>query len=187
MTNLLFDAPVWIILAIALLGTVVSFMGLRTGQNSMRNYGLGFIGLAILLVVFRMTIVTDEKRVERQTRALVAAVATGDWTSATDMMKHARFYDFSGDEVSAHGKALAQQYGLHDITVNSVEVTKSPNIIQSKLKVVSHHKSQYVDNVPSNWTFEYQKRAAGWVLTLITFEGLSFGDKGAAEQVLQRR
>ena len=186
MSSLLLNAPTWIIIAIALLGAIVLYMAMTKGQSSLKNYGLGFLGLAVLLVIFRMTIVTDEKKVELLTRDLVGAFNDKDWAKAKSMMKNARFYDFGGEELVNHAQHLSDQYSLQSVSLNNIEVTKNPNIISSKIKVTSHHKHDYFENLPSQWTFEYQKRTQGWMLTLITFDGIgAFGDKSAAEKVLQ--
>ena len=186
MSSLLFNAPIWIIIAVALLGLIILYMAMTKGQNSLRNYGFGFLGLALLLVIFRMTIVTDEKKVELLTRDLVTAFNGKDWPKAKLLTKSAMFYDMNGDQLMAHAEHLSEQYSLQSVSLNSIEVTKNPIIISSKIGVTSHHKHDYFENLPSNWTFEYQKRPQGWVLTLITFDGIgALGDKSAAERVLQ--
>ena len=186
MSTLLFDAPVWIIVGIALLGAVILYTALAKAQPSLRNYGFGFIALAALLLIFRLTIVTDEKKVENLTRDLILAFNNKDWPKAKTLTKNAMFYNMNGDELMAQAQKLSDQYSLQSVNLNNIDVTKNPNIISSKVSVTSHHKHDYLDNLPSQWTFEYQKRTAGWVLTLITFDGIGpIGDKSAAEKVLQ--
>jgi hypothetical protein len=187
MTTLLFDAPTWLLALLAVFGLAVTFTGLRRGQINMRNTGLAMLAAAALLFVLRATVQTDEKRVEKATRGLVEAVSRKDWATAAKYLRHARMYEWDGDELVRQATELSTHYGLTGVVVNSVDVHRDPNVITATVSVTSSHQGTYVDSVPSTWKFEYQKRAEGWVLTNLIPAKIGIGDTGKAEDIIRMK
>lgn len=187
MTTLLFDAPAWLLVLLAIVGLAVTFTGLRRGQINMRNTGLAMLAAAALLFVLRATVQTDEKQVEKQARGLVEAVSRKDWATAAKYLRHARMYEWDGDELVRRATELSAHYGLTGVVVNSVDVQRDPNVITATLSVTSSHQGTYVDSVPSTWKFEYQKRAEGWVLTKLFATRVGTFEMGQAEEIIRMK
>ena len=185
MMSLLFDAPVWIMLLLAAVGVVIGFMGLQRQQAGLRNAGLGMICAALLLLIFRMTIETDDKRVEKEVRGMIDAISKNDWTAATPYLQHARLYDWDGEDLIAQGKRLTARYGLTGVKVNSIETRRELNVITATVSVTSFHTGIYVDSVPSTWNMEYQKRQQKWALTSLLPTRIGFGDTGRPEDIIR--
>lgn len=187
MMSFLFDAPIWIMLLLAALGAVLAFMGLQKQQNGLRNAGVGMLCTAILLFILRVTIETDEKRVEKDVRGMIEAISQNDWAAAAPYLKHAQLYNWAGDDLLAQGKRLTAQYGLTAVKVNSIETRREPNVITATVSVTSFHKGIYVDSVPSTWSMEYQKRQKKWVLINLLPTRIGFGDTGRPEDIIRGR
>ena len=185
MMSLLFDAPVWFILLLIAVGVVLAFMGLQRQQNGMRNTGIGMICAALLLFVLRMTVETDEKRVEKDVRGMMDAISKNDWAAATLYLSRTRLYTWEGDDLIAQGKRLSSHYGLTGVTVNSIETRREPNVITATVSVTSHHKGMDFDSVPSTWNMEYQKRQQKWVCTSLLPTRIGVGDVGRLEDIIR--
>ena len=187
MTNLLFNSPYWLVSLLGVLAFVLLFTGMRRGQTNVRTAGIALFALVALLLVFRFTVDTDEKRIERQTRAMVEAVSKNDWTTAATYLRHARLFSYQGDELVAHAKRRAQDYGLTEVKVNSIELVRQPNVYVVNLSVTSYHKNSLVDSVPSTWSLEYQKRSEGWVLTNLVPVRVGMGDGVRPQDIIGGR
>ena len=187
MMSLLFDAPIWMMLLLAMLGVVLGYMGMQRQQNGMRNAGVGMLCAAILLFILRTTVETDEKRVEKDVRGMIDAISRNDWDAATPYLKHARLYEWDGDALIAQGKQLCSRYGLSSVKVNSIETRREAGVITATVAVTSFHKSAYIDSVPSTWTMEYQKRQGKWACTSLLPVRIGFGDTGRPEDIIRGR
>jgi hypothetical protein len=178
--SLLFDAPYWLIVLLAVAGIVVAYMGMNRQQKNLRTAGIALLGIAALLLVLRFTVETDEKRIEKQSRALIEAVSKNDWTTAGQYIKQAELEstNLSGDDLAKYGRDAYKLYGLTDVKLNSVDIKRQPNVITATIAVTSHHTGVYVDTVPSTWNLEYQKNLDGWVLMKIIAVKIGFGDTG---------
>ena len=180
MASLLFDAPYWLLILLALAGAVTFYLGLNRQEQNLRTAGFALFGAAAVLLVLRFTVETDEKRVEKQARMLIAAISRNDWAAARPYLKRAHLAEtaVSGEELTKYGESCYSLYGLTDVQLNSVDVQRNPNIITANISVTSHHKGIYVDTVPSRWKLEYPKGADGWSLTEIIAVKIGFGDTG---------
>ena len=187
MSSLLFDAPIWLLIFLALIGTGVTFTGLQRLQNSMRNAGLAILGVAALLLLLRVVVETDEKRVEKDARALVVSISQQDWPAAGTYLRHAKLYDMDGDKLLRHAKDLSSHYGLTSVAVNSIEVRREPSVMVAIVSVTSQHKNNYIDSVPSTWNFEYQKRQGKWVLTNLVPAKIGMGNTGNPEDIIRMK
>ena len=163
MSSLLFDAPYWIVALLAVAGIAVTWSAMQRQHLGLRKAGIGLLAVAAILLMLRLTIETDEKRVEKQVRGLMEAVSKDDWKTAGGYLKHARMYEWSGEEVTDAGKNAA--WGLTEVTVNSLAMKRELDVFTVTLSITTAHKDQYVSSVPSVWSLEYEKRSKEWVLT----------------------
>jgi hypothetical protein len=187
MTSMLLNSPYWLIALLGVLAVVLMLTGLRRNQPNLRIGAMAVIALAALLLVLRFTVDTDEKRIERDTRAMIAAIARNDWNAAAPYLKHAQLMTFQGDELVSHAKERAGSYGLTDVKVNSIDLKPEPNVYVVTLSVTSYHKGQMMDSIPSTWSLEYQKRSQNWVLTNLVPIRIGFGDTVRPEDIIGGR
>lgn len=165
----LLNAPILLVLLVALVGIVLLISGLRAGRREFQWAGYAVLVLALLLELAALFVPTDSKTVERKARDLMAAISAGNWTAVDPMFKHATMYNWQGSELTRAAHDAADRYGLTDVRVNGMTVHKEPLAITVRISVTTHHKEQYVDSVPSTWDFQYQKRPPeGWVLIQVT-------------------
>jgi hypothetical protein len=179
MTSLITNAPYWFVGLLVVLGIAILFTGLRRSNPQMRTAGFVAILAAILLVVLRMVLPTDEKKIEKQARDLVAAVSDQNWDAMKQMTRHGTLtapgFSIEGDAIADTCQRIAKDFGLVSVKVNSVDVKREPNVMSAIISVTSSHSNGYVDTVPSTWVFEYQKRPEGWVLTRIASQKIGAG------------
>ena len=175
MTSLLFNAPYWLLALLVLVAVALIFTGLRRQQGQLRIAGIALIALAALLLVLRLTVMTDEKRVERDARSLVEAVGHNNWTTAARHLEHARLLELEDGALAARAQSICKLYGLTGIKVNALEVRREPNVITVTLSLTSQHSGQFADSVPSNWVFEYQKQGKEWTLMQIVPVSIGYG------------
>ena len=165
MSSLLFNVPHWVVVILALAGIAVTWAAVRQQNDRLRNFGFGILLAAVILLVLRLTIETDEKRVEKQARGLMEAISKDDWNTAGGYLKYARMYEWSGDEVTEAGKYAAHHWGLTELTVNSLTMKRELDVFTVTLSITTAHKDQYFSSVPSVWSMEYGRRSKEWVLT----------------------
>lgn len=188
MGSLLTNAPYWFVILLGLLGLAVAYTGLRRQQPTMRTWGLAVIGVAALLVVLRMVLPTDEKRVEQQARDLIAAVSDQKWADVKRLTRRATLSDVGvqGEAIADTIKQVAERFALSGVTVNSLDVRRQPNVITVVISVNSAHKDPWPNSVPSSWDFEYQKRGEGWTLTNIKNRSIgAFGQTVNPQDVMR--
>jgi hypothetical protein len=192
MGSLITNAPYWFVGLLGLLGIAVLFTGLRRGNQQMRLIGFIALFVAILLVVLRLVLPTDEKRAEKQARDLIAAVSEQNWDRMKQMTRHASLVapgiSIEGDGIADTCQRVAKDFGLVSVKVNSIDMKKEPNVITAVVSVTSSHSGAYVDTVPSTWVFEYQKRGDAWVLTRIESQKIgAMGQTVDVREVLRGR
>jgi hypothetical protein len=182
---ILLDTPIWILLALTLAGLVVGYRGLSRANQQERLIGMVLIAAAALLLALRLTIETDQKHVEKQVRTMIEQISKGNWDSAASALAHARLLEWEGEALVQHGKDLSERYGVTEVTINSLESKREPNVITVTVSVTSHHKNFYVNSVPSTWVLEYHKRPQGWILIKLTPAKVGMQDSTNAEEIIR--
>jgi hypothetical protein len=181
----LLDAPIWLLLALSLAGLVMGYRGVSRTNPQERTIGVALLAAALLLFTLRLTVETDQKRVDKQVRALIAQISKKDWDAAGPALAHARLLEWEGNDLIQRGKDLSERYGVTDVSLNSIETRQEPNVITVTVSVTSHHKNLYVEAVPSTWVLEYQKRPQGWTLIKLTPVKIGFQDNTNAEAIIR--
>jgi 4-amino-4-deoxy-L-arabinose transferase-like glycosyltransferase len=185
--TLLTNAPMWLLVMLPLIGVVLLGSGVQRDQKRLRAWGFGLILAAVVLAVVRWTVPTDEKRVQRKTRDLVAAVSHQDWKTVDQLLKHASMMGWEGDELARQTQRFAEEYQLQSVGITSMSVQQQPQVFVATLSVISHHHSDMYDTVQSTWRLEYQKRLEGWVVTSITPVKIGMASASEAESLLRSR
>jgi hypothetical protein len=176
--TLLFDAPAWLLVLLAVVGLALLLSGLRRQQDKLGRAGVALLAVAALLFILRLLVPTAEKKVEKQSRDLMDAIGRNDWPTVSRLVRNARFADWEGwdgEQIAKNGQQAAERYGLVGLKINSLETRREPNVISVTVSVTTSHKGIFVDTVPSTWLLEYQQRPQGWVLTRIVPVKIGWG------------
>ena len=181
------NAPIGLLVMIALVAGGLLFTGLRSGREAMRNTAFIMLLIAALLLALKWTVPTDEKKVEKTTRELLGAIGSGDWGKAGPLLKHAALFGWQGDDLAAQAEFAAKHYNLTSIGINTLEVKREPLVMSVRTSVTTRHEGKEYNSVPSTWVFEYQKRGKDWVLTRLTPIKIFTFQGGDLESIMQAR
>jgi hypothetical protein len=173
MTELLFDPPWYLPVAIAALGVYLFVYGNRRQDTKLRAVGGGVLLLAVGLFVLGRVMQTDREVAEDRTRQLVAAVEKRDWPAMTALLDpkasvgtpNGPVYS-SRDQIIAGAQAATERFGIKNIRLTSLTSRQDDTAITVDLDALSEQ-GFTGQPFPTSWQFEWQERADGWRLMRI--------------------
>ena len=128
MTNLIFATPWYLLLTLVVVGCVVAWTGNQRQLAGARNFGLGLIGLAVLLFTLSFFFETDLEQVKRLNKELVQSVPAQDWSKMSDLLDPDATMGTVDGTLFGNRKALvdgaraaATTYGLKSVTITGTE------------------------------------------------------------------
>jgi hypothetical protein len=173
MTELLFDPPWYLPLAIAALGIYLFIFGNRRQDTKLRAIGGAVLLLAVVLFAVGRVMDTDREKAEKRTRQLVTAVENRDWPAMTALLDpkasvavlNAPIYS-NRDAIIAGAQAGTERYGVKNIRILSLTSRQDATAITIDLDALSDQKLTG-QPFPTSWQFEWQERQDGWKLMRI--------------------
>lgn len=171
MTDLLFDPPWYLPLAVAALGIYLFLFGNRRQERKIRNVGLLVVLLAVALFLLARFVDTDREKVEKRTRALIASVEGHDWTKMASLLDaKANVSTPRGavyatrDMIVGGAQAATEQYGVKNIRVTSLQTHQDTGgQVTVDLDVWSDQGFTGTP-FPTSWQLEWHELSDGWKL-----------------------
>ena len=169
--NYIYETPWWLPAGIALLGLILFVTGNNRLEKKLKWAGIAAIAFAIGLALLSFFLDSDREKVMKRTRGLVESVNTRDWNrmgiylhpDVTVSMWAGR------DRVVNAAKSAAESSDLKDVRTASLDATVLPDdTIRAMLRVTATMKdgTSFTD-----WTLEWEKTDAGWMVKNITPQG----------------
>jgi len=167
----------WVWLGLIAIGAVVFISANRRSDAMVRSAGLLLIGLGVVLGTVRLLIDTDQERMERRTRALVAAANTHDWPKLQSILDPDTSLDIplQAPVTSAHGAVEitkeaekgADVIELHSVGIVSLHSEQTDSLITVTASVVSTDGMDLDRSELSDWQFIWQQRGDDFFLETI--------------------
>ncbi|HLL88843.1 MAG TPA: hypothetical protein VK324_06035 [Tepidisphaeraceae bacterium] len=170
MTDLLFSTPWWLPAILAALGLYLTWDGNRRQDRTLRGVGLAVLGLTVVLLVVSYVVDTDVEKVQKRTKALVAAVNGNDWKtfrSLLDLQTSVAGIGVGREAVATGAQLSAERVGLRNVYVTSMTTTQHDTEITVTINVYSEQ-DEAPYPVPTNWELGWQDRGDGWMLANVT-------------------
>lgn len=170
MTDLLFDAPWWLPVAIGALGVFLFVSGNRRQQSAIQNAGAALFGLAILIVLLTNFVDTPKKIARRESESLVQAAVAGDWTKFNGLlaanadlrlMGSPAMYD-NASELTDAAKTGARSVHLREAHIRSLHVEQSGQVVTASLELLTEQDEAAAPLIDSSWQFDFGKEGGGW-------------------------
>lgn len=169
-TDLLFDTPWWLPVAIALSGVAMLISGNARQKRPLLLGGLGVVALAAALAIMSWLVDTPLERAVRRTKDIVNAVERRDWPKFQSLLdQRTSFWTFTNrDELVATAKATADRIGLRSIYITGTSQEQLQTLIRVNINVLSDQEITGGRQAPTSWRFNYQDLGTGkWELTSI--------------------
>jgi hypothetical protein len=184
MQDLVFNTPWWLLLLLVGGGGFAWHVGQARSDRTVRTAGWVLVGAGVLLFALSWLVTTDRESVERQTRAVVAAVDKKDWQALT-LLLDARTslvgaYN-NRDQIIDGAKKTSDAIGLGSVSITGMETKQADTLITVDLNVLSYQDYTMGRPTVTSWRFDWQNTGGGWKLARI--EPLP-NDQSTPEEVL---
>lgn len=171
MNDLLFDTPLWILIALGAVSAVLLVTG-----NSRQNRRLMLAGLVVLLagaglLAASYLVQTDKEKCLSRTRQLVDAVVARDQGALMSLLHPScALEQWRRDDIVSGAKVYADRYGLTGATITGTTVEGTPAMISTRMVVFSSHQIQSLpmDKLRSEWQLDWLESREGWLCKNIT-------------------
>jgi hypothetical protein len=166
-TDLLFDAPWWVLVAAAIVGAALLISGNRRQRRDMMGVGAAVLLLTAGWFALSYFVDTDLEKNIKRTRAIAQAVDDKDWAKLRSLLDaNTRFAFYSNrDQLVAGGQATAERIGLKNVRITSMEARQDGTLITIDLNALSEQ--DIGPTLPTSWRFNYNNLGTGWQLTSI--------------------
>ncbi len=192
--ELLFDAPWWLPTLLAVAGIAIWISGNRRRDKALLCIGGGVLAVGIAVLAISYFVQTDKEKAEAMTRQLVQAVIAND-PQAIQQVLHpqarlvvlgqATQYQSRDEILQAVGMAH-DRFGLTDARITSLQSQQNGPVITITLNVLTTQEATLSRPLPSQWEFQFEERADGWGITVITLVKVSQLDQREAQRELPR-
>ncbi len=174
MTDLIFAPPWWFLCCLFLVGGILGWVGLTKQNAGQRNFGLGVLTLAVVVLLLGIFVETDKEQVTRKSRELCKAVEKGDWSAMADLLDSdasmntpvGSVYGTRTDLVNG-AKSAFETYHLKDVTISGMDVTQDKAGCIVNLRVITNQDAVPYPT-PSSWRFDWDKIGTDWHVHQIT-------------------
>jgi len=173
MTDLLFDPPLYIPVAVAVVGAFVFVYGNRRNQRKIRGAGIGIVLLGVALFLIGRYVDTDRETVEKRSRLLVRSVDKQDWPTMTSLLDPKASVSVVGapvysnrDQIIDGAKSATERYGVKNIFITSLQSREDATGITVDIDALSDQ-GLTGQPFPTSWQFEWQDLQGGWTLVRV--------------------
>ncbi len=171
MKDILFDTPFWMLAGFAIVGIALFVIGNNKTDITLRNVGLGVLGVGVLLFLMSWFVDTDKEKCLKNTRALVKSVQDREWTKfdqlvatrVTVRIPVAGTIYQSRETLHKATESAAEKFGLRSNSVISLSAHDTGDFIKVSLSVISEGSVGYP--LSTTWEMEWQDVGQGWQLT----------------------
>lgn len=165
MQETLFNPPLWMPAVAVVIAIGVFVYGNARVQTSVRNAGLGLLGLAVAWCIAAFLIQTRVEKCITRTHAIVAAAEHADWARLRALLDKGTTLEFlrGGDAIVNATQTTAGAYGLKDIRVFGTEAVAGPNTVD----VTFNSLLEGQQPLTASFRFEYEDRSDGMLLAKI--------------------
>ncbi len=175
MANLLFATPWWLPTLLIGVGAVLFWNGNRRQESRVRNAGLLFVAVAVVLVTVSYLVDTDLEKATKQTKQLVRDVEERNWSdfkSILDPLASLQVFNAgaiynSRDEIVAGGQRAVDRYGVKNVRILSTTSEQNDTLITITMTIYSEHEATMGHPITSTWQFEWQQTGDNWALSRI--------------------
>ena len=181
MTELLFDTPWWLPVAIAVAGVVIFISGNRRVEQKIRLAGVAVICLAVLLAAVSYYVDTPRETALRRSKGLVDAFERGDFATMSSILHPDTAVTLHGaeiyrnrDEIMAGAKTAHSKYGFKSVNVLFSNAEQVQTSITVTITVLSEQNAM-ASTLNSEWQFDWEQRAEGW--SLVEVRALKIGSQ----------
>lgn len=173
MQEFLFHPALWMPAAAFAIAIALFIYGNNRVQPAVRNVGAGLLGLVLVWCVAAYWIKTRVEQCITRTRAITAAVETGDWGKVTALLDKTTSLEFLRGNVAISNAAqtAAQSYGLKDIRTFGTDAVEGPGTVDVTIRTLL----EGAQPLTAEFRFEYEQRSDGMLLSKIV--PVRIGDK----------
>jgi hypothetical protein len=177
MQELIFAAPWWLPLLLALIALALFWTGNQRQQKGMKIGGLAVLAVGVAVLLLSWFVETDLEQVDRRTRDLIAAVEARDWpavrrplapNASLGVANVPRSVYRTGDEIASAAQTAADQFGLRTISIRSLDLEQADTVITVTMRAWSEQEATLDRPLPTRWQLQWQQTAEGWFIHHIT-------------------
>lgn len=164
--NLLCDTPPWLLGLLVIVGVTLLISGTRRQLKGLARAGFGVLAVAIVLAALSFFVDTDQEKVIKRTKQLVAAVEKRDTATVSDLLHpDVRLESWTKADIIEGSKAYADQMGLVSARINNVEAKEQDaDLVTVSLSVTAQLKEAAYGNIPTSWDLRWVRTPQGWLL-----------------------
>lgn len=165
MQETLFNPPIWMPIALGLVGIVVFLYGNARVQARVRNTGLGVLGLVLAWCVSAYLVTTPVEQCLNRSKALVAAAESGQWDTFKSLLDNTttieRISARGRDAVTETVRGSADGYGLKNVRTLNTDVSTGVGTYDVTISVLLEGSQA----TTARFRFEYEQRSDGILLS----------------------
>ena len=192
--GLLSNVHWWLPAFVAAVGVVLFAAANRRAEVRLRSAGLLLVAVAVALGVARYLIDTDQEKMERRTREIVACADHQDWVKMQTLLDPETYLDLAGKgpvPSAKGGLAIAEAadegsklVGLKSVAITSLKSDQTDTLIKVTFTAFSTQNGTLDRPYPSSWEFDWQQRGKDWFLQDIKM--LSLGNEAVGRCAVMR-
>ena len=172
-TDLLFESPWWLPVAIAAVGAVVFYTANRRREVKLRTVGLAVIALGVAVALVSHFVKTDKEKVEDQTRRLVEAFQKQEWETMRSLLHPKASVGIANlplslysdrDQIVDRASEAHGRYGFKSARITSVEAQQDKSLITVSMTLWTVQDFTMGRPIRSTWEVEWLQNESGWSL-----------------------
>jgi hypothetical protein len=192
--DLLFDAPWWLPVMLGVIGIVIWVSGNRRRDSTLMSIGGGVVAVGIAVLAVSYFVETDKEKAESATRRLVQAVIANDPQTVREILHPQARLTVLGqatqyqdrDQIAQAVGLAHDRFGLTDATITSMQTEQNGPVITITFNVLTTQQATMARPLPSHWQFQFEERADGWGIAIITLVEVSQLGQSEAQRQLPR-
>lgn len=184
MTQYLLHTPWWVAGGIVLVGLAVLYSANRRQDKTLLRIGAGLLALGLILGILGWLFPSDRQKMEKRTKAMVAAVDKHDWNALRSLLDDQTAIDAASHTVTAGRDQILREmeiaydkFGVKSAWVLGMQSKQTDTLITISLDVLSTQEVTQDRPEVSHWQLDYEQFGNGWVLQKITLLSVG-GDRG---------
>lgn len=170
--DLIFEAPWWLYVVPAVVGLGLAVAGRRRGDKTLRNVGVGLFLVGLAVFAAGRVVETDQEKVVRQSRELVAAVERRDWGTLSGLLTEdavlslqavGQIHD-SRDKIIAAAKSRMGDSKVTAVNVGGIDPKREGSLITTELQVYVTAEATGDRPIPTTWRLVWTRAGDGWAV-----------------------
>jgi hypothetical protein len=170
MSDLIFDAPWWLLVLLLTVGVFVFVTGNRRQHTRTRNAGLGVCGLGVLILLFTIFVDTPKKVARRETHQLIESAVGGDWTTfqsllapnATLRLMGSSALGSDAKELTETARQGTERVHLKAAHIRSMEAVQNGFVVTVSFGLLTEQETAEAPMLQSSWQFDFEKVGNDW-------------------------